>query len=401
MSASKYGEYKEAKSHLVLRGTDIPVMSQQMPSIGRTRTGAVQVSGSGAAPTPGNMQRLHTGGEPFFSERTGEINASSKADLIDKIDLLFSGVNSGGADALFERTAKVDAADAERRRDLDMRCAEIKESPEAFAIFAAEMGNTVYETMGRQGFSHQLMQVDDIEEGQIGRIRIRRKDVSAVVSTTNINVNRVFAFQKWVYPLEYIILGAVRFELLELAQSGSYLIDDKYIDLLEQHLVAEDKQWVSQADETIGLTNPLITYNVFTPSVVSTAKLSIDDQGLQCVRAVIAHDIWHDIRTEPEFATYFDPVKKHELIAEGKLGSFYGVQLLTDGLRYPQLRVLNDGDAYFCGQKAAVGVLQQRRGIQVEQTNGFNEGKPWRGLFSWQAQSMTVRSHGVAVAKRA
>jgi hypothetical protein len=34
---------------------------------------------------------------------------------------------------------------------------------------------------------------------------------------------------------------------------------------------------------------------------------------------------------ETDFSSWFDPVHKHELVLEGKLGTILGMEILTDG----------------------------------------------------------------------
>jgi hypothetical protein len=90
------------------------------------------------------------------------------------------------------------------------------------------------------------------------------------------------------------------------------------------------------------------------------------------------------ILTDSEFASYYDPVSKHQLIMEGVLGSFFGVTLYTDGFRADNLQVLNPGEVYFLGSPKALGVVMERKPLTVENTMGAVVGQSWRGWYMEQ-----------------
>ena len=230
--------------------------------------------------------------------------------------------------------------------------------------------------------------------------RQEKQDVVAQISTTNIYTTRVMVRQHWVYPGEYYITGYASMEEKEISQAGAELLDDKYQDLLEQVMVSEDTHIKEHWDSTVGTFNPLLSFNTFTPLFFSQGKISVDHWGIPCVRAVMAWDLWNDIAAEPEFANWFDPVSKHELVLEGKLGSLMDVQLITDAFRYDTLRVLDDGEIYFLGPQIAVGTITQRRPLQAEPTNRYNFGQPERGWFMFQIQGTAVFPRAVAKAAR-
>ena len=91
------------------------------------------------------------------------------------------------------------------------------------------------------------------------------------------------------------------------------------------------------------------------------------------------------ILTDSEFASYYDPVSKHQLIMEGVLGSFFGVTLYTDGFRADNLQVLNPGEVYFLGSPKALGVVMERKPLTVENTMGAVVGQSWRGWYENEA----------------
>jgi hypothetical protein len=247
----------------------------------------------------------------------------------------------------------------------------------------------VYETLGREGFTRQCFMVRNLEDKEIARVKVRKKDVSAVISTTNINTTKVMVRQHYVYPKEFYIKGFVSIEEKEIAQTGVELLDDKYQDLLEQIMVQEDLHSKRRWDDAVGIFNPQMIFSTFTPLFFSQGCVSIDHWGIPCTRAVMAWDLWNDIRAEPEFSNWFDPVTKHALILEGKLGSLMDVQLITDGFRYDTLRVLDDGEIYFLGPQIALGTVSQRKPLEAKPTDGYNRGLVERGWLAFQIQALT------------
>lgn len=394
-----FGQFSGPSSQVVLAGTDQPVLAEAR-SFGRTRTGALQASGSGLTPNARNMGR--GGGERLFG-RNGEINAGSKKELIEIIGNLLEGYQPGatsGADRLFERTATDDYRRHSAARTQAIREAAANPDGPGFRILGETIGDEVYETLGREGFGRNCLMVRKLEDKEIGRVKVRKKDISAIVSTTNINVTKQMARQFYVYPGEYYIKGFVSVEEKELAQAGAEMLDDKFQDLLEQFMVQEDLVIKKHWDDQVGIINPGIVFNTFTPLFFSQGAISIDSHGLPCTRSVMAWDLWNDIRAEPEFANWFDPVHKHALILEGKLGSIMDVQIHTDGFRYDTLRVLNDGEIYFLGPQVGVGVITQRTGLQTRPTDRYNVGQAERGWFAFQIQGTTTFPRGVTKGTR-
>jgi len=395
-----HGAFTGKKSHLVLSGRpDSPVLSEAR-NWGRTRTGSVQMSGSGKRPSAIELDRGR--GERLFGQN-GEINASNKVELLAKIRDLVNGnqPSKGGADRLFERrtTTEYDQHLKTKYEDA-LRIARSDRTGQGFMVLGEVLGDEVYETLGREGFARNCLMVRDLGDKEIGRVRVRKKDVVAQISTTNINTNRVMVRQYWVYPSEYYITAYISLEEKEIAQAGTELLDDKYQDALEQVMVREDQHIRNEFDSTVGVFNPLLTFNAFTPLFFSQGKINVDHWGIPCTRAILAWDIWNDISAEPEFANWFDPVTKHELILDGKIGSLMDVQLITDGLRYDTLRVLQDGEIYFLGPQIAVGTITQRRPLQAEPTNRYNFGQPERGWYMFQIQGNAVFPRAVSKAVR-
>lgn len=298
--------------------------------------------------------------EPVVA-RNGEINASSNIDLMKQIQTLINEAQSGNirkgvtasAEVLAERKKLVEAAMSDR-------------GGEAWQVLGEVIGEEVWETLGREGFARKCLMIKPVGKGEQGRLRIRRKDVTAYQVTQNPNVIASQVRQMYIYPADFYLIGHITIEDLEIEQASGDLLDDKYQDGLEQIMVQEDKIFKRLMDVAAPTSNDLFFFNTFTPTVFSSMRTQVARWGIPVAKAIIAFDLWNDIIADTEFSTWFDPVSKHDIVLEGSLGSILGVELITDAFRYETLQVLNPGECYFLGVPQTLGGITQRKALATE-----------------------------------
>lgn len=73
---------------------------------------------------------------------------------------------------------------------------------------------------------------------------------------------------------------------------------------------------------------------------------------------------------------------KHELILEGRLGSVMGMEIITDGFRYPTLQVLNAGECFITASPITLGTITQRKELDSLAVDQYNLGRPARGWLN-------------------
>jgi hypothetical protein len=83
-------------------------------------------------------------------------------------------------------------------------------------------------------------------------------------------------------------------------------------------------------------------------------------------------------------------VAKHELIMEGSLGSFFGVQLITDGYRHETLRVLADGEMFMLGAPQTLGGITVRKELATKAIDMYALGRPEKGWFLEAIEGMAI-----------
>jgi hypothetical protein len=322
----------------------------------------------------------------------GEINASSKQDLLHQIKNLVDGVRSGEV-----ARKETEALSSDERRSVIAERQAILEDAindktgEKWLALGETVTEEIYEALGREGFTRKLLGFKPIKRGDIARIAVRKKDVLAYyIAHSSPTVVASYVRQNYVTPPDAYLLANIRIDNLELELADTDLLEHKYNDGLEQILRQEDLRTKALFDAAATAYNDLVYFNAFTPSVFQSMRTQIARWTIPCQHALIAIDLYNDILTDDHFASYYDPVSKHQLIMEGVLGNFFGVTLMTDGFRYETLQVLNPGEVYFLGTPKALGVVMERKPLTVENTLGAPLGQSWRGWYMEQIESQIV-----------
>lgn len=340
----------------------------------------------------GDMKRpyLNKSGKLAFaseklSDSTGTINASDRKDLLDVFSALAQAVKQG---ELVE-SAPVNK-EAEKEKAELVTAALHDKNGEAFQALGEVIGDTVYETMGRQAFARKSLLLKPLAKAEIGRIKIRRKDVLAHFATRNPEVIASQVRQTYAFPPEFYLLGRILIEDAEIAQAPGDLLDDKYEDGLEQIMKEEDKVWKRLADASASAYNTTFAFSTFTPIVFAQMQNQVMRWGIPLGMAIISFDIWPDIKADSEFSAFFDPVHKHELILNGYLGKILGTEIHTDGYRQETLKVLEAGEVYFTGIPKTLGAITERQALAASPINLHLLGRPEKGWFMESIEGMIM-----------
>ena len=320
-----------------------------------------------------------------MSDNSGDINAGSKKDLMTAISALQRAVGGG-----HYVKQSVNQAEITRRRQELVTAAVNDQDGVAWKAFGEVIGDEVFETMGREAFAAKTLLHKPLSKGEVGRIRIRKKDVITYFATRNPEVVASQVRQFYVYPPEYYLVGRVLIEDAEIEQASGDLLDDKFQDGLEQMQRQQDLVWKRLVDASNTVYNDSFLFNTFTPTVYASMQNQVMRWGIPVHMAIIAFDIWPDIIADTEFSTWFDPVSKHEIVSNGYLGNILGTQIHTDGFRYDTLKVLEAGEVYFLGAPPNLGAITRRKDLATSPINLHLLGRPERGFFFEQIEGMTI-----------
>jgi hypothetical protein len=305
----------------------------------------------------------------------GELNASSKAELLQAISSL---VKQSSQSTIVKRASP---------EDQQMRIGQLVEayadkSGGKFQVLGEVMSEEIWETLGRESFSRKLFSVQPVARGQTGRVRVRKKDVIAWQVTTDVKVQESRIRAAWVYPPEYYLIAFILIEDKEIEQASTDLLDEKFQDGLEAIMRREDLVTRSLMINASSAFNDLVLFTTFTPSVLSTMRTLVNRWGTPAATMVLSFDIWDDIISDADFVKWWDPVHAHELIMEGRLGSLLGMEIITDGYRYPTLQVLQPGEVFITSSPVTLGTITQRKELDSRAVDTYNQGRPARGWFN-------------------
>lgn len=92
----------------------------------------------------------------------------------------------------------------------------------------------------------------------------------------------------------------------DIAQSSGDLLEEKYQDGLEQIMKKEDDLFMQLARASATAANDMFLFSTLTPAVFSEMQIQVNSWGIPPATALIAFDLWNDIRTDSEFASYFN-----------------------------------------------------------------------------------------------
>ena len=320
-----------------------------------------------------------------LSDASGEMNAGSTQELVKAIDALQRAVKAGA----IEQRVDVSASAEARNKELVTAALNDKDGA-AWNALGEVISEEIFETMGRQNFAVKTLAHRPLGRGEVGRLRIRKKDVLCYFATRNPEVIASQIRQFYVYPPEYYLVGRILIEDAEIEQSPGDLLKDKYDDGLEAIARQQDLVWKRLVDASATAYNESFLFNTFTPTVFASMQNQIMRWGIPVSMAIIAADLWPDITADVEFSTWFDPVSKHELVMSGYLGNILGTQIHTDGFRYETLQVLQPGEVYFTGAPQTLGAITRRKDLASAPINLHLLGRPERGWFFEQIEGMAI-----------
>jgi hypothetical protein len=326
--------------------------------------------------TPGSTERMVAG--------NGEVNASDKRDLMKQISSLVEAYTGG---KIQRRVISEDVIEARRKLVAE---AISDKSGEAWKVLGEVIGDEVWTALKREGFARKTLLYKPLGKNEIGRIRVRQKDVRGFMATTPSGRPQSVIRQMWVYPPEFYLDASPMIEIKEIESAAGDLLEEKYEDALEQIMVAEDRVWKILADTSATVSNTLTYFNTLTPTVFSSLRTQVARWLIPVTQCLLAFSLWDDIIGSTDFSNWFDPVSKYTLITEGYLGDLLGVAIHSDAFRDPNLKVLTDGEIYMCGAPQLLGGITQRSELTAEPIDKFDYSMPYRGWYMYCCEGMAI-----------
>lgn len=318
-------------------------------------------------------------------DRNGEINASSRKDVLQQINAILKAHSDG--DIIRNTQSNPEIITSRKQALIE---AVNDSSNQKMQILGQALASEIIDTTTREGFARRILQYNEIGQGENNQVRLRQHDVTAYMAVSTTEVQPVIVRGRMVNPPEFNNEAFILVDLKELATTPGDLLEEKYEEGLEAVMVSEDRLWKRLADQSCVLRNNIQYFTTFTPQVFSRIRSQVARWGIPTPTCLISQDIWDDIIGNADFAGVFSEVTKYELIQEGYLGQMYNVQFITDAHRQDKLRVLNAGEVFVVGAPINHGVITVRGAMLMEPINKYSEGRSMKGWFMNQILSMVL-----------
>ena len=327
----------------------------------------------------------------------GEINASSKKDLLSQSQKLMAAASNG--DVTSEAEARKREEDAAVNRTLLQ--AAMKDTS-ALRIVGEKMADSIYVTSNRKGFMRRFLNKIDLKQGDIPRFPVRRKNVSATLVTGPTKVETQITTDRWLTPPELQIAARLLVPQNELNQSNTDILEEKFVEGLEAIMVSEDRMWYNAVQATVGVDNDRQVFSgTLSPLSLMSVRQQVARWGLKPMYCLMASDLFNDIVGDSSFIQAIEPVARHELVMTGQLAVLYGMTLVSEAYRHPEHKVLSEGEFFIIADPSQHGAYSDRGGVDSQPIDGTIERIIGKGWLISESMSMAIaNSRSVAAAVR-
>lgn len=323
--------------------------------------------------------------------QSGEINASSKKDLVGQITRVMAAARSGQI-----RRSSPEVT-AKRQKVL----AAAYTDPTANRNMGVALAAEIQQALGRVGFARNLLVEETLSQGAVPRHRTRVKNVTAVVIDGSGQAVPQIVRDNYLYPAEVTISTNIVIEKREQNQATGDIVEEKYNEGLEAIGVAEDRMFLDLGNKatTVGaaVNLPTTFAGAFTPATLVTVSNQVSRWRLPATTAILSQDFWQDIAQNAAWMAVFDPVSQYEVLMTGRIGQLFGLQLITDGFRLPEQQVMPEGTFYVTTAADYLGAFTNRGGIEASPLNLASMGQAGVGWFLTEEWSISLTNNrGIA-----
>lgn len=323
----------------------------------------------------------------------GEINASNKRDLLANSRALMEAASAGEVSAE-ERLFTA-------RRNKELVTAAFRDHS-AHQVLGERMADEIYMTANRKGFARRFLNRMELKQGDIPRFPVRKKNVTAFLTTGPTKVETEVVTDKWLLPAEVEIRARPFVPQVEINQSPSDVLEEKYVEALEAIMVGEDRYWYNLSKMTIGVDNNMsLVSGTLNPLSLMSVRQQVAQWGLKAAYCLMASDLFIDIVGDVDFYNAIEPVARHELVMTGQLGTLYGMTLISEAYRHPEHKVLSVGEFAIVSDPLTHGAYSDRGGVDSVPIDGVTEKIAGRGWLLSEAVAFAIaNSRSVAWALR-
>ena len=322
-----------------------------------------------------------------FIGHNGEVNASSKAELMSVIASLIDHSSAQGG--VYTEDAAVSKVELAKKHH-DMVTASFS-SNEQLAAVGETLADELYVTSNRDGFMRRFLARQEVAKGSIPTVRMKMKNTVAVIASGPSQIETQLIRDNDYYPAEFYISARPYIEQRDINRSSGDILEEKYIEALEGIMVSEDRTWKKMAEATVGISNGMSNFvGQMTPTALGQFRNLVTRWGIPASTWLIANDLWTDLLADVGFQAIIDPVSKHELLLSGQLGDILGMTIVSDSFRHEEHKVLSKGEQYIIGSPINHGTYSDRGGIDSLPIDHSIERIPGRGWSLTESVSMII-----------
>ncbi len=330
----------------------------------------------------------------------GELNASNNQEALQMIASLFTQMANGQV-ATEEQELAHDQMTSQERREA-LAAAFHDNDQTAFTEIGAAIAGRLVEHADREGFMRNLLLRGEVSQGQRPRFEVRVKDARAVKAVGPVQTALSIVRDRFIETDEFQIKAQPYVYTNDLNQGSGDLLDNAFLDALEQIFRTEDQTlyaMLRQAASAAAANSTVYMSGAFSNMYLGDVMNGLTGWAITPSTLLFAYDIMTDIITQGAFPdNWFDPVSKLEIIQTGRIGSLFGMQLVTDAHRNPKLRVLNKGEIFGLGAPEQLGGYTDRGPVTSVPLGPQNtQGVSGKGWYMEETVAMVVHNSRAVV----
>lgn len=327
--------------------------------------------------------------------RDGFLNASSQKEALQSTIQLLSAMAQG------EVASDEEVLNAEQRNKILVN-AYNDNTGVGMAEIASDIIAEITTRQERVGFMRNFLARGSVAQNSIARVHVKHRNVTAVVVKGPVQIYEQIIRDDYFFIDEFAVVARPRITQKDINQGSASILDDKFYEAIEATQVTEDRVFMKATRKAAGLENPKYAFTGdFTPTILRATQQLVGENNLPVSSVLMSDDLVKEL-INPSFMQVIQYTPHQaELIATGRLGSIFGVELVTDSVRQSRFRVLEKGEIIAFAPPENLGVYIDRGPVESRPAEVFEKDTMTKGWDMWEHIGLFLaNSRAVGYAKR-
>ena len=297
----------------------------------------------------------------------GEINASSKKDLLE----ILGSLTSDDVKSLTDTEATKEEARQKRIEEATVRREAVNSafsdvSGESHREIGQEMAGVINESVTRQGILRSVAQYQTLSQGERPETYVQEKSVEVVTTSGATSVTTQIVRDNIVNAPEVDIQARPYIEKRKIDRSREDILQRKFNEAEEQILVGEDRLFIKAVDQLATRYSRESEHvgTQISPTILASGIDLITGHNVPLAKLLFSSNLWAKIITNRDFENLIDPVSRLELLRTGFVGALYGAEIMTDHYREPTQKVIEPNELYYFSDEQFIGEYTDRGGVE-------------------------------------